>query len=375
MKVFLTGGTGTLGSALIGPLLKTGASITLLIRARDDQHLTQRLSELKTFTSQAYPELDRSLWDTHVSGFRGDVELDNSGLHEGALSQLQSSITHIIHCAASVKLNMSVTQAERACLIPTLNILKLAKTWHHSGVLKKVEYVSTVGVLGRGGPILTEDFLFSDRRFHNTYESTKAACEVHVHKAIVEGLPITVHRPSMVIGDSKTGHVKSFQVFYHLAEFLTGQKTWGVLPNIDDFKLDLVPNDYVANTIISSCGQLQWVGKVLHLCAGSQHSVTLGQLRNLIASSWQSAGIDLPVIRRINTTAFIAATKLMTLLSPPELRKKLQTLPYFLDYLGEKQSFSNSHTLQLLSAVDQSFPPPNEFIRHSLRYYLQQHNR
>jgi thioester reductase-like protein len=128
MKVFLTGGTGTLGSALIGPLLKTGASITLLIRARDDQHLTQRLSELKTFTSQAYPELDRSLWDTHVSGFRGDVELDNSGLHEGALSQLQSSITHIIHCAASVKLNMSVTQAERACLIPTLNILKLAKT-------------------------------------------------------------------------------------------------------------------------------------------------------------------------------------------------------------------------------------------------------
>ena len=52
------------------------------------------------------------------------------------------------------------------------------------------------------------------------------------------GLPATIHRPSMVVGDSQTGKVIHFQVFYHLCEFLSGRRTLGIVPDTGDAALD-----------------------------------------------------------------------------------------------------------------------------------------
>ena len=54
------------------------------------------------------------------------------------------------------------------------------------------------------------------RTFHNTYEQAKAEAEEYLYPFMAdERLPITIHRPSMVVGDSMTGKAISFQVFYH----------------------------------------------------------------------------------------------------------------------------------------------------------------
>ena len=69
---------------------------------------------------------------------------------------------------------------------------------------------------------------------------------LYLFKEISAGLPATVHRPSMVVGDLRTGKVIHFQVFYYLAEFFSGLKTWGVVPRTAGIRLDIIPSDYVA---------------------------------------------------------------------------------------------------------------------------------
>jgi nucleoside-diphosphate-sugar epimerase len=67
--------------------------------------------------------------------------------------------------------------------------------------LEKVEFVSTVGVGGHRA-VVPETWLTEPRAFHNTYEQAKAEAEAEesIRGEVERGLPLTVHRPSMVVG-------------------------------------------------------------------------------------------------------------------------------------------------------------------------------
>lgn len=76
-----------------------------------------------------------------------------------------------------------------------------------------MEAVSTVGVGGRYYGALPEQWLNTPRNFHNTYEQSKAEAEIILKTEVDQGMPITVHRPSMIVGDSQTGRILNFQIF------------------------------------------------------------------------------------------------------------------------------------------------------------------
>ena len=82
--------------------------------------------------------------------------------------------------------------------------------------------------------LIREVPLAEPRQFHNTYEAAKAEAESFVWERLSGGLPGTIHRPSMIVGDSKTGKNIRFQVFYYLADFLAGLRTLGVVPDTRD---------------------------------------------------------------------------------------------------------------------------------------------
>src|SRR6185503_1340820 len=96
---------------------------------------------------------------------------------------------------------------------------------------------------------LVPEELLTGQAFHNTYESSKAEAERLVLAAIDGGLPVTIHRPSMVVGDSRTGKAIRPQVFQFLAGFLAGGQTAGFVPKLTGVQLDTVPSDYVAAAI------------------------------------------------------------------------------------------------------------------------------
>ncbi len=353
--LFLTGATGVIGSAVLPRLLADAETrVTALVRADSDEHLEQRKQKLLEFCGIVdESEIDR------VRFVAGDVCQERLGLSEEAYENLSDSITAIVHSAGKVKLNQSIEIARQNACQPVMEILRLAR---HSPRLKKIEAVTTIGVAGRMPGLIPERRLTEPRDFHNNYEQAKSEAETLLWQAIEEGMPITIHRPSMVVGDSKTGKVASFQVFYHLCDFLTGKKTCGFLPCLADATVDIVPVDFVAEAIILSSASTVTTGRVLHLCSGPNDSVQLDRLRQTLAEiavRWKRVT---PSVRQLPLPWFRFGARVASLATKGELRRALQGLPYFLDYLAEDQAFETSETHCWLAESNVRLPPPELYL-------------
>lgn len=126
------------------------------------------------------------------------------------------------HAAGSVRMNLPFEQVRHGSVDSARHILELAEECKKIRQGVKVEFVSTVGVAGRRPGVLPESWITEPRAFqneprafHNTYEQAKAEAEAEagwlVRQAVEEqGLPVTVHRPNMMVEDSRTGKIIHF---------------------------------------------------------------------------------------------------------------------------------------------------------------------
>lgn len=363
---FITGASGAIGSALVPLLLRQPDNqITLLLRAPSDDDLAARLAALCQFWQiEATDKPTRE----RVRALRGDVTRPDFGLDAVAYRQLCAECTHIIHSAGNVRMNLPIEQARRSSVDSARHILALA---HASAHLEKVELVSTVGVGGRTYAMVPEEWLTGPRQFHNTYEQAKADAEEIVRLEVEGGLPLTVHRPSMVVGDSVTGRIIHFQVFYHLCEFLSGRRTLGLSPRFGAARLDIIPADYVAGAIAWSSTTTVSSGRILHSCSGPSLSLPLQPLRDSVRQSFARAGRRLPPVINLPTRWFTALLNGVSVLMPEEARRAIKTLPVFLDYLATEQTFANHRTREMLSTVGLAVPSPDEYLDRVLGYYLE----
>jgi thioester reductase-like protein len=359
-EYFLTGGTGVVGSAIAERLLADGERVTLLIRAQSDAALGSRLEELVRFWQLAPDARAR------VSAVRGDTTLPRFGLDEATFARIANACTHIVHCAAIVKMTLPLEEARRSAVEAARNVLGLARA---SGQLEKVEFLSTVGVSGRAPGPLPERWITGRREFHNTYEQAKAEAEDVLRAEVEPGFPLTIHRPSMVIGEATTGRVLRFQVFYHLVEFLSGRRTRGVFPALGATALDVVPVDYVAHTVAWSSRTPLTKGRILHLCSGPELAVPLEALREKVRARFGAAGLACPPTRTIPVGLLRAALPVVGFFSPPKVRRALATLPVFLEYLAGDAGFANVETRRLLDGIV-SLPAPHDYLDAVLGYYL-----
>ena len=149
-------------------------------------------------------------WDVNLSDIRervkavrGDMADERFGLDAATYEALANECTHIIHCGGVVRMNLPLQEARKTALDAARNICDLAEACRQNGILEKIEFVSTVGVAGRLPGLLPETWITEPRTFHNTYEQAKAEAEEFIADKVNEGLPVTVHRPSMVVGASK----------------------------------------------------------------------------------------------------------------------------------------------------------------------------
>ena len=92
--------------------------------------------------------------------------------------------------------------------------------------LERLSHVSTAYVAGAAKGTIKEDQLTDEHGFLTNYERSKYEGEQLVQNAKTD-LSISVFRPSMVVSDSKTGAIKTFNTFYlTLRLYLTGQNAF-----------------------------------------------------------------------------------------------------------------------------------------------------
>ena len=143
------------------------------------------------------------------------------GISDKIYEKIARNCEYIIHCAGVVRMNLPIDLASKHAVGSAENIVELALACKKYGQLKKIDFVSTVGVGGKMQVSIPETWINETRSFHNTYEESKAAAEDFLQdKIALYNLPATIHRPSMVVGDSQTGKIIHFQVFYYICEFI-----------------------------------------------------------------------------------------------------------------------------------------------------------
>jgi thioester reductase-like protein len=342
-----------------------GSRATLLIRAPDDAALAVRLASL--FEHWGWVAGDP--FASRVSAVRGDITLPDFGMPAAQLARVFGSASHVIHCAASVKLNMSLEQALATAVTPARTLIGLARRAHRDGSLQKLDLVSTVGVWGRTPGELPERPVPEVREFHNTYEAAKAEAERLVWTEAT-GLPVTVHRPSMVVGDTLSGRTMSFQVFYHLCEFLSGARTFGVMPHLGTVRLDTVPVDWVARAICWASGRPETAGQVLNLCSGPGDALPLTDLQRRVRQAWAAHGRPVPRLWSMDRRLLQRLLPVIGALTGASTRRALRALPAVLAYLAEEQAFGNTRTRETLAAAGLPLPPVEQYLDKVLGYYL-----
>jgi nucleoside-diphosphate-sugar epimerase len=106
--------------------------------------------------------------------------------------------------------------------------------------------VSTVAVAGkRSHEVVTEDRSIDwDRSDYDPYARTKKFCE-HMVRELLPDVPLTIFRPSIVLGDSRYPETTQFDMVRSFV-FLAGLP---VLPFRPHDKIDIVNVDFVADAI------------------------------------------------------------------------------------------------------------------------------
>jgi thioester reductase-like protein len=284
VAIFLTGSTGYIGAHVAANLLDDhGASLNLLIRARDTQDAKQRLwrsVQLHMDFSRFYEHLQ-----TRVRIFRGDLTEPYFGLSRDDYDRLIHTTDSVIHCAASLN-----RKSEKACLNVnlrgTLEVLQLATRVDHYHGLRRFSHVSTVAVAGKrhNEVVREENSIDWDRSDYDPYARTKKFCE-HMIRQLLPEAPITIFRPSIVLGDSRRAETTQFDMVKAFV-FLAGLP---VLPFRPTDKIDIVNVDFVADAIATLHQKENPLHDTYHLSSGTG-SQTFRELTNTLAATQNKRG-------------------------------------------------------------------------------------
>jgi thioester reductase-like protein len=257
--VFLTGFPGFLGSRLLPRVLRRmpEARAACLVQPRFEAQAKDRVRLVEE-------------GDADVAGrielVAGDLTAPGLGLDEAERARLAARVSQVWHLAAVYDLSVARDVGMRVNVEGTRNVLRFASDCPG---LERHHYVSTCYVSGRHCGPFREDDLDVGQRFNNYYEETKFLAEAEVAEARAGGMPTTVYRPAIVVGDSRTGDTQKFDGPYFLLQWLLRQPRWAaVVPYVGDptmVRFNMVPSDFVLDAVEHLSGLEESSGRVYQL--------------------------------------------------------------------------------------------------------------
>lgn len=361
--ILITGATGNIGARLLVELLSCGQNIRLLALVRGKSEAEAR-SRLNANLRLIAPDLVDWGSTRAIEVLCRDITEDDLGLPGTMRDTLVRSVTHIVHAAASTQWHLPLDCARAVNVIGTENVLRLAQQARRHGHLKRFVYLSTAYVCGEREGVIKEVVHTGELRFANTYEQTKWEAEQKVI-ALQEELPVTIIRPSITVGDSRTGLAVTYNVLYPpLKYILTGKLTALSCP--PENRLDLVPVDYVARAVAYLTLHSQFrSGTIFHLTAGLNRSVAIAEVVKRALALIGDERINLPVT--YESTVEISANAIGN-----RNRRAATLMKLYASYLQKERDFDDTNTRSALEISGIRLPDLREYIDTLLKAFIAQ---
>lgn len=343
--VFLTGFPGFIASRLLRRLAKEGGRYLLLVQPA---FALRAQEELKTIAE----ETGKSVSDFAI--LQGDITQTDLGMSRMDLERARSESTILFHLAAIYDLAVPREIGMRVNLEGTRNVNQFARSLPR---LHHYHYISTCYVAGKRTGVIFENELRHEAGFRNYYEETKYLAELEVDELRAE-LPITIHRPAVVCGDSHTGETVKYDGVYYLIRYILKWPSLLSAFNIGNsaVTLNLVPVDFVVEAMAALARDPLSIGKTVQLA--DPNPLTTHQLFNAIART--VAGRE----ARMTLPAALVESSLMLPLAP-----KITGLPHAgVPYFFLKQTYDTAQARQLLEPRGISCPPFQSYVRTIVDY-------
>jgi nucleoside-diphosphate-sugar epimerase len=338
-NIFITGFPGFIAHRLVRALMKENRSFTLLVEGRFREAAER---EVQSICSQL------QINNAAISIVEGDITKPNLGLDRQVEERIKFETNSVFHLAAIYDLNVSRDLAMKVNVEGTRNVNSFVRSLKN---LTRYNYISTCYVAGcREGTILETELRHS-AGFRNHYEETKYLAEIEVEQLKGE-LPVTIYRPSVVCGDSKTGETSKFDGVYYLIHYLRRHPKLLSMINIgnEDVRLNLVPVDFVVESIERLSQDSKAEGKTVHIADPSP--LTTSELFEIIA---RSLGGMRPLIK---VPKSVVHSSLTLSFSPKLTGLPRAGVPYFFI----EQSYDTSISMALLRPYGISCPRFSDYV-------------
>ncbi|HUG89228.1 MAG TPA: SDR family oxidoreductase [Planctomycetaceae bacterium] len=228
--LFLTGATGLLGSYLVRDLVRAGVELAVLVRSTRFETARQRIEGLVArWERQAGHALPRPVV------IEGDLTRPGLDLSDEWRGWAAANCHAVLHNAASLTFHADGPDDEpwRSNLHGTRHVLDFCE----AAGIRQFHHVSTAYVCGQRDDLVREDELEAGQRHGNDYEVSKFEAEKLVRGAgFLDSL--TVYRPAIILGDSRTGYTSTFHGFYVPLKLVAGliDKIAGLRPDDETLK-------------------------------------------------------------------------------------------------------------------------------------------
>jgi NAD(P)-dependent dehydrogenase (short-subunit alcohol dehydrogenase family) len=245
MTYFVTGATGFIGRHLVERLLD-----------RDDGDIHVLVRE------GSADKLERWRGHERVKPVFGDLSQPQLGIDDSAREQLQG-VDHFFHLAAIYDITADETQNALLNVGGTQNAVDLANALG----AKRFHHMSSIAVAGDYDGWFTEDNFDEGQGYPTPYHRTKFESEKLVRERVQ--VPWRVYRPSIVVGNSKTGEMDKIDGPYYFFKVIQKLRyalpQWFPIVSLEFGRTNLVPVDYVAAVVDHIAHQDGLDGQAFHV--------------------------------------------------------------------------------------------------------------
>jgi thioester reductase-like protein len=283
----------------------------------------------------------------------GDVVALDLGLSGTEYLELIANVTDVYHIASIWYLGADKDQVWEVNVEGARNVVDAAMEMDK---LDRLNHFSTAFVSGDRTGVIMEDELEENQSFRNPYERTKYEAELIMREAMRD-IPVSIFRPSIVVGDSRTGEIDRMAGPYYLMNAIVQMPSSVpiLMPGKGDKPLNVVPIDYVCRAMHHISLRNDSGGETFHL--SDPNPLSAKKVFGMVANQ---AGKRAPV-------GHVPYTVSRVLMRIPYLEKLTRSPRQFVDDFNQLTIYNTINTMEALEG-EVTCPPFPQYVENLVEY-------